>query len=136
VHYFVQRFARSLRRQIESVSRESMELLCRWSWPGNVRELQNVIERAVILARGTTLVVPVGELETPSALSSTAVTLRDAERAHILRTLEQTGWVIGGSRGAATRLGLKRTSLVSTMKRLGIVRPRPGSSPASSPVAR
>jgi formate hydrogenlyase transcriptional activator len=136
VHYFAQRFARRMRREIEAVSRESMELLCRWPWPGNVRELQNVIERAVILARGPTLVVPVGELETPSAMASTAVTLRDAEREHILRTLEQTGWVIGGPQGAAARLGLKRTSLVSTMKRLDIVRPRPGAASDSPRVAR
>jgi formate hydrogenlyase transcriptional activator len=125
VRYFAQRFAKRLRRPIESVSRDSMETLCRWSWPGNVRELQNVIERAVILSQGTVLSVPRSEFESPSPPTSAAVTLEDAERDHILRALDQTGWVIGGTQGAAARLGLKRTSLVSTMRRLGIVRPRP-----------
>ena len=125
VRYFAQRFAKELRRPIESVSRESMEMLCRWSWPGNVRELQNVIERAVILSQGTMLTVPRSEFESPSPSTSSPVTLEDAERDHILRALEQTGWVIGGAGGAAARLGLKRTSLVSTMRRLGIVRPKP-----------
>jgi len=126
VRYFVQRFAKRLRRPIESVARESMELLCRWPWPGNVRELQNVVERAVILSPGTTLTVSPAEFEAAAPPTSTAVTLEDAEREHILRALEQTGWVIGGPGGAAARLGLKRTSLVSTMRRLGIVRPKPG----------
>jgi formate hydrogenlyase transcriptional activator len=125
VRYFAQRFAKALRRPIESVSRESMEMLCRWSWPGNIRELQNVIERAVILSQGTVLTVPRSEFESPSPSTSSPVTLEDAERDHILRALEQTEWVIGGDGGAAARLGLKRTSLVSTMRRLGIVRPKP-----------
>jgi formate hydrogenlyase transcriptional activator len=125
VRYFTQRFAKALRRPIESVSRESMEMLCRWPWPGNVRELQNVIERAVILSQGTVLTVPRSEFEAPAPSTSAPVTLEDAERDHILRALDETGWVIGGAAGAAVRLGLKRTSLVSTMRRLGIVRPRP-----------
>jgi formate hydrogenlyase transcriptional activator len=125
VRYFAQRFAKRLRRPIESVSRESLEILCRWPWPGNVRELQNVIERAVILSQGTVLMVPRSEFESPVPAASSPVTLEDAERDHILRALEQTGWVIGGPAGAAVRLGLKRTSLVSTMRRLGIVRPVP-----------
>jgi formate hydrogenlyase transcriptional activator len=127
VHYFAQRFAKRLRRPIESISRESLEMLCRWPWPGNVRELQNVIERAVILSHGPVLHVPRSEFESPAALPGSPVTLEDAERDHILRALDQTGWVIGGTMGAAARLGLKRTSLVSTMRRLGIVRPKPQS---------
>jgi formate hydrogenlyase transcriptional activator len=130
VRYFVQRFARRLRRPIESVSRETMDLLCRWPWPGNVRELQNVIERAVILSRGQVLSIPRGEIETTAPARSTAVTLEDAEREHILHALADTNWVIGGSRGAAARLGLKRTSLVSTMRRLHIVRPTATREPA------
>ena len=122
VRYFVQRFAKRLRRPIESVSRESMELLCRWPWPGNVRELQNVIERAVILTRGPALTISRAEFESAAPPISPAVTLEEAEREHILRTLEQAGWVIGGPQGAAERLGLKRTTLFSTMRRLGIVR--------------
>ncbi|HUL74323.1 MAG TPA: sigma 54-interacting transcriptional regulator [Vicinamibacterales bacterium] len=125
VRYFAQRFAKRLRRPIESISRESMESLCRWPWPGNVRELQNVIERAVVLSRGPTLTVPSSEFESLAASASAPVTLEEAERDHILRALDHTGWVIGGSHGAAARLGLKRTSLVSTMRRLGIVRPKP-----------
>jgi formate hydrogenlyase transcriptional activator len=125
VRYFAQRFAKDLRRPIESVSRESMEMLCRWPWPGNIRELQNVIERAVILSQGTVLTVPRSEFEAPLPAMPSPVTLEEAERDHILRALEETGWVIGGAGGAAARLGLKRTSLVSTMRRLGVVRPRP-----------
>jgi len=124
VRYFVQRFAKRLRRPIESVSRESMELLCRWPWPGNVRELQNVIERAVILSQGSVLTVSRSEFETRPEAPGIPVTLEEAERAHILRALEQSNWVVGGEHGAAARLGLKRTSLVSTMRRLGIERPR------------
>jgi formate hydrogenlyase transcriptional activator len=123
VLYFAQRFAKRLRRSIESVSRESMDVLCRWSWPGNIRELQNVIERAVILAHGPVLTVPRTEFETPTPIGAVPVTLEDAEREHILRALTDTNWVIGGPRGAAARLGVKRTSLVSTMRRLHIVRP-------------
>jgi formate hydrogenlyase transcriptional activator len=134
VFYFAQQFAKRLRRSIESVSRESLGLLCRWPWPGNIRELQNVIERAVILSRGPVLTVSRAEFETAAAPMSAPVTLEDAEREHILRALADTNWVIGGTLGAAARLGLKRTSLVSTMRRLHIVRPVPerGGSPKSS----
>jgi formate hydrogenlyase transcriptional activator len=133
VLYFAQRFAKKLRRTIESISRESMDLLCRWSWPGNIRELQNVVERAVILARGPVLTVSRAEFETAAAVTAAPVTLEDAEREHILRALAETNWVIGGPLGAAARLGVKRTSLVSTMRRLHIVRPTAhGGSPGRS----
>ena len=134
VLYFAQRFARRLRRTVESVSRESMDLLCRWSWPGNIRELQNVIERAVILSKGPVLTVSRAEFQATGPAASTPVTLEDAEREHILRALAETNWVIGGPRGAAARLGVKRTSLVSTMRRLHIVRPpdRGGAAPPRS----
>jgi len=125
VFYFAQRFAKRLRRSIESVSRESLDLLCRWPWPGNIRELQNVIERAVILSRGPVLTVSRAEFETAVPTTAAPVTLEDAEREHILRALADTNWVIGGPGGAAARLGVKRTSLVSTMRRLHIVRPEP-----------
>ena len=98
-------------------------MLCRWPWPGNIRELQNVIERAVILSRGPVLTVSRAEFETMVPTTSVPVTLEDAEREHILRALADTNWVIGGPSGAAARLGDKRTSLVSTMRRLHIVRP-------------
>jgi len=125
VRYFTQRYAKRLRKSIDSISRESLDLLCRWPWPGNVRELQNVIERAAILCRGSVLNVSRTEFETTAPVTTSAVTLEDAEREHILRALADTNWVIGGPRGAAARLGLKRTSLVSTMRRLHIVRPGP-----------
>jgi formate hydrogenlyase transcriptional activator len=105
-----------------------MDALCRWPWPGNVRELQNVIERAVILSQGPTLRVSLSELESAPQAPDQVLTLADAERQHILRTLEDTGWVIGGPTGAAVRLGLKRTTVHSTMRRLGITRPRPARS--------
>ena len=133
VRYFVQRFAKRLRRPIESISRESIDLLCRWDWPGNVRELQNVIERAVILSQGPALTIPRAELESVALPAATPVTLEEAERDHILRALDQTGWVIGGPSGAAARLGVKRTSLVSTMRRLGITRPKPQGSRDATP---
>ena len=133
VFYFAQRFAKRLRRSIESVSRESLDLLRRWPWPGNIRELQNVIERAVILSRGPVLTVSRSEFETSPVTASSPVTLEDAEREHILRALADTNWVIGGPGGAAARLGVKRTSLVSTMRRLHIVRPAAGRGGSAPP---
>jgi formate hydrogenlyase transcriptional activator len=117
VFYFAQRFATRLRRSIESVSRESLDVLCRWPWPGNIRELQNVIERAVILSKGPVLTVSRAEFEAAAPPMAAPVTLEDAEREHILRALGDTNWVIGGPKGAAARLGVKRTSRVSTMRR-------------------
>jgi formate hydrogenlyase transcriptional activator len=123
VRYFAQRFSRRNDKPIETISSEDMEELTRYHWPGNARELENLIERAVILARGPVLRIPPGELtvepETPSPLPST---LAAAEREHILRALRQTNWVIGGPGGAAARLGLKRTTLQSRIKKLGILR--------------
>jgi formate hydrogenlyase transcriptional activator len=129
VFYFAQRFAKRLRRSIESVSRESLDVLRRWPWPGNIRELQNVIERAVILSKGPVLTVSPAEFEAAAPALSAPVTLEDAEREHILRALANTNWVIGGPKGAAARLGVKRTSLVSTMRRLHIARPAPARQP-------
>jgi formate hydrogenlyase transcriptional activator len=100
-----------------------MEALCRYSWPGNIRELQNLIERAVILTPGSVLQIPINELQ-PSAPIGTTVagTLEEVERQRILQTLQETGGVVGGRLGAAARLGLKRTTLVSKMQKLGISR--------------
>ena len=96
-----------------------------YSWPGNVRELQNLIERAVILSNGEVLKVPLVELRSaPSRTSTSPRTLEDAERVHIMRTLQECNWVIAGLNGAAARLGMKRSTLQFRMSKLGISRPR------------
>ena len=104
-----------------------MDVLVGWKWPGNIRELQNVIERACILSPGGTLVLPSQNLKTrPSKVTSSAkpaATLKDAERETILRALRESGGVIAGPDGAAARLGLRRTTLQSKMRKLGIKRP-------------
>jgi formate hydrogenlyase transcriptional activator len=123
VRHFTQRFARRMGRRIESIPTATMEALTHYPWPGNVRELQNVIERAVILSPGKSLQVPFGDLQLPAETSEpceSAVTLTEAERAHILNALRETGWVVGGPKGAAARLGMKRSTLQWKMKRLGI----------------
>jgi formate hydrogenlyase transcriptional activator len=102
-----------------------MEALVRWHWPGNVRELENIIERAVILSPGPVLRIPLAELAPAEGKDSNgdgSGTLEDAEREHILRILRETRGVIGGPNGAAARLGLKRTTLNSKMRKLGITR--------------
>jgi formate hydrogenlyase transcriptional activator len=125
VRHFTQRFARRMSRRIETIPSAVMEALVRYPWPGNVRELQNVVERAVILSPGPSLQVPLGDLQPPSAPApaAAAVTLADAEREHILNALCETGWVLGGPKGAAARLGMKRSLLYWKMKKLGISRP-------------
>ena len=102
-----------------------MTALERYHWPGNVRELENLIERAVILSPGQVLRVPLAELKPVSdGRPAGPSTLAEAEREHILRALEESRWVLGGPRGAATRLGMKRTTLQSRMQKLGIARSR------------
>jgi formate hydrogenlyase transcriptional activator len=101
-----------------------MLALCSYDWPGNIRELQNLIERAVILSVDGVLPNPLLNAGTQRiSASATPTTLVDSERALILRTLEAAGWVIGGRDGAASRLGLKRTTLIYKMQRHGISRP-------------
>jgi formate hydrogenlyase transcriptional activator len=102
---------------------ESLTTLSRYHWPGNVRELENLIERAVILSRGPELHVPLAELNVPVQQSPRITTLIAVERDLILRTLQETHGVIGGPGGAATKLGMKRTTLQSKMQKLGIPRP-------------
>jgi formate hydrogenlyase transcriptional activator len=131
VRYFVQKYARRMHKRIETIPPTAMSALTDYHWPGNVRELEHFIQRAVILSPEPELQPPLAELPPHMPLSSAAssanhaVTLRGAERAHILRTLEETRWVLGGPAGAATRLGLKHTTLQALVKRLGIDRPRP-----------
>jgi formate hydrogenlyase transcriptional activator len=127
VRHFAQKAARRMGRRIETIPAGAMEALVRYPWPGNVRELENVIERAVILSPGPELHLNLADLETaaPRAVPAGAsVTLADAERDHILGVLRETGWVLGGPNGAAARLAMKRTTLQSKMKKLGIARPR------------
>jgi formate hydrogenlyase transcriptional activator len=121
--HFVEQFARRQGKSIKSIPDEAMEMLKRYNWPGNIRELQNLIERAVIRTSGSELRLPDDELgrvefDTPSKWR----TLAEVERQHILDTLRQVGWVVGGPYGAAVRLGLPRTTLLYRMHRLGIAK--------------
>ncbi|HTQ58302.1 MAG TPA: sigma 54-interacting transcriptional regulator [Bryobacteraceae bacterium] len=125
VRYFTQKYARRMNRRIETIPAEAMEALANGNWPGNVRELENFIERAVILTRGAALHVPLAELRNNSDTGAPVAplsTMEQAEREHIRRALEESKWVIGGPAGAAARLGLKRTTLQSRMRKLGIRR--------------
>ena len=117
---FVQKFARRMSKQIWMIPRDSIEALQRYSWPGNIRELQNFIERAVILTRTDLLHIPA--LSTLPTVGPAPVTLQQSERAHILKALEESNWVVGGAFGAARRLGLKRTTLIDRMRKHGISR--------------
>jgi transcriptional regulator of acetoin/glycerol metabolism len=112
-------------REIEHIPPGTMSALSSYQWPGNIRELQNLIERAVILSNHGVLPnpLPTAETEQRAAVSPGGTTLRDSERILILRTLEGVGWVIGGPKGAAAKLGLKRTTLIHKMQKLGIARP-------------
>jgi formate hydrogenlyase transcriptional activator len=127
VRHFIQKFSRRMGRSIETIPAEAMAALVGYPWPGNIRELENVIERAVILSPGAVLRLPRGEWTAPSAPVEAAgdsrVTLADAEREHILVTLEKARWVLGGANGAAARLGMKRSTLQWKMKKLNISRP-------------
>ncbi len=122
VRYFAQKHAQRINRRIETIPSEAMDALSRYPWPGNVRELENFIERAVILSRGAVLEIPLAELHSPEAAPAPDGTLEAAEREHILRALRETNWVVGGPKGAAARLGLKRTTLQSRMEKLRIER--------------
>ena len=131
VNFFANKFAQQMKKPIERIPRQTMELLTTYNWPGNIRELQNLVERAVILTRGSVLEVPIAELkETAKGIAAAGDntrngTLDGVEREHILRVLREVNWVIGGPGGAAIRLGLPRTTLNNKMRKLGIVRPRP-----------
>src|SRR6202041_2822625 len=124
VTHFVEILGRRLGRQIEHIAPETMSALSSYHWPGNIRELQNLIERAMILSNYGVLPNPLPAAGTQTVgVSPAATTLKDSERAVILHTLEATAWVIGGPNGAAAKLGLKRTTLICKMQKLGISRP-------------
>jgi formate hydrogenlyase transcriptional activator len=135
VHHFAVDYAARMHKPVKAISEEFMRTLVRYSWPGNVRELQNFIERSVILSTGAVLS---GSLPEPAGTLklSEPLTLEEVERSHIIRTLRQTEGVIGGRDGAAARLGLPRTTLLSRIKKLGINRGQSSASPvrAAAPV--
>jgi formate hydrogenlyase transcriptional activator len=124
VRYFANKFARRMGKKIESIPNETMYALSRYSWPGNIRELQNLMERAALLSTGPSLRVPLAEILTDSDLSAAkrVNVLQQTAREQIVRALRESNWVVGGTRGAAARLGVKRTSLVYKMQKLGISR--------------
>lgn len=128
VRYFVEKYTRRMKRRIDTIPASAMNALSEYHWPGNVRELENFVERSVILSDDSVLRSPLAELILQKNLStmfpeSNPTTLKDVEREHILRALKDTEWIIGGPKGAAARLGMKRTTLNSLVKRLGIDRP-------------
>jgi len=124
VLHYVEVFARRMGKRIDQVPTETLSAFEAYPWPGNVRELQNLIERAVILSDDGCFHNPLPKQVAASiGASPEPRTLKDSERALILRTLEGAGWVIGGAAGAAAILGLKRTTLIAKMKKLGIARP-------------
>ena len=124
VNYFVHKHAKRMNKRIESIPQETMAAFCAWQWPGNVRELENLIERAVILTPGSTLRAPLAELEMleEEMRATSDPDPHAAERDHILRVLRETKGMIGGIGGAAEKLGLKRTTLNSKLRKLGIER--------------
>jgi len=134
VTHFVKLFSRRMGKQVDRIPPETMAAFQWHSWPGNIRELQNLVERAVILSRDGMLPNPLHKKQTELMIPSlhrtrtfqSSMTMEDSDRGLILETLEQAGWIVGGPRGAAGKLGLKRTTLLAKMKRLGISRPIPG----------
>jgi formate hydrogenlyase transcriptional activator len=132
VAHFVEIYSRRMSREIEHIPPTTMSALTSYEWPGNIRELQNLIERAVILSNEGVLPnpLPAAGISTVT-MPSAATTLKDSERRLILQTLESVGWVIGGPKGAAAKLGLKRTTLIHKMQKLGISRSTQQSSSAA-----
>jgi formate hydrogenlyase transcriptional activator len=123
VEHFVEIYARRMGKQIDRISPETMSELTSYPWPGNIRELQNFIERSVILSSGNALNSPLASLRNAAEVESLGpITMEDAERDHIRKTLEQTRWVVSGPNGAAARLGVKRSTLYFRMQKLGISR--------------
>jgi formate hydrogenlyase transcriptional activator len=120
VRYFTEKYARRMQKRIKTIPTTSLRKLAQWHWPGNVRELQNLVERAVVLSRTETLEISVPELAARGMGAATAEIHRFDERDRIVRILRETKGRVGGADGAATRMGLKRTTLISRMKKLGI----------------
>jgi transcriptional regulator with GAF, ATPase, and Fis domain len=131
VTHFVKLFSRRMGKQVDGTPPETMAAFQWYSWPGNICELQNLVERAVILSRDGVLPNPLHKRRTGPIIVSlqqtqalpSSITSEDSDRALIVETLEQAGWIVGGPRGAAAKLGLKRTTLLAKMRRMGISRP-------------
>jgi transcriptional regulator with GAF, ATPase, and Fis domain len=126
VQHFIRTFSLRHTKSIEYVPDEVIAALVAYRWPGNIRELQNFIERSVILTTGPKLQAPIAELSNKPPFIQVGRTLADAERAHIISTLRETNWAVGGRNGAAVRLGLVRTTLIAKMRKLGISRETSG----------
>jgi formate hydrogenlyase transcriptional activator len=122
-HYFMEKFAVRMHKCVTAIPIATMAALRRYHWPGNIRELEHLVERGVILSRGSTLEIPLNDLNRPRTNLQPAITLEEAEREHIYQALQDANWMVGGPSGAAARLGIKRTTLQSMMSRLGIARP-------------
>ena len=120
VHYFTQKYARRMEKQIASIPSAALKRLTTWHWPGNIRELENFVERAVILTRGTMLHFPIDELKNGGTRSEAPAARSSNQRDEIVRILRESKGQVGGPDGAAARLGMKRTTLISRMKKLGI----------------
>jgi transcriptional regulator with PAS, ATPase and Fis domain len=128
VWYFVENFSRRIGKHIQDIPEETLAAFEGFDWPGNIRELQNLIERAIIMSDNGVLPNPLPALPSEViTVRSPQHTLKDSERTLILQTLQSAGWVIGGAKGAAAKLGVKRTTLIAKMKKLGICRPGQGS---------
>ncbi len=133
VTHFVKMFSHRMGKRVGSIPPETMTAFQSYSWPGNIRELQNLVERSVILSRDGVLPNPLHKKQTDPTIPGlhhtrafpSSISLEDSDRALILETLEEVGWVVGGPSGAAAKLGLKRTTLLAKMRRLGISRPIP-----------
>jgi len=120
VAYFARKFGARMCKQIHLIARDAMDALMQYSWPGNIRELQNMIERAVIVTRGEVLQVP--PLPSRTVVRNQPVTLRDAELDQMLKALDESNWKVGGKHGAAARLGVARTTLITKMQKRGLSR--------------
>ena len=128
VWHFVDKYARRIGKQIDHIPAETLHAFDSYAWPGNIRELQNLVERAVILVTNGTLPNPLPPSDCIHTVKNAAPgTFKESQRALILRALEACGWIIGGQQGAAAKLGLKRTTLITKMRHFGITRPNPTS---------
>jgi len=133
VRYFTQKYGRRMQKQIESIPAAAMRKLSSWYWPGNIRELENFIERSVILTHGTALQAPVAELGNSGRNNLVSVRYEADDRDEIVRLLRVTSGRVGGPDGAAARMGIKRTTLISRMKKLGIDPAKHRDPPSSNP---